>query len=221
MEGRWKSMNDHGINEQLIPIGGGWRYEQEYGIDSEQKPFIYRIPEQGSAESFGHLVRLVTIFRVNQGMDIGEPDLDVANYIKIASRGNDIYKTGPIMRSRAITPLIYVMRTWLDAMQLKRPDTISSEDAGNRATICAQCPHNVEWKIKACGDCNDQVINKGACLRKVTTFPPADVLRACRVHGVYLPAAIFLDSDDLPDRSEQAPASCWMTTRDHERRPPG
>lgn len=200
-------LEDLGVITALKPIGGGWRYMQ-----STQGRFE-RIPHEGSADTGAVLVEQVRQFRINEGIDIGDPVYDVADYIRKVSPPNDKYKGRAqlgVERVREIKPLIQVCREWLDATAARLPEKTDLDDATARAGVCQHCKHNVAWEVSACSDCNAAVTYKGICLRGRTEFAGDGFLRACRLHGVHLPTAIFIDRAFLPPRHEQAPEACWV-----------
>lgn len=193
-----------------MPIDG-WHYEQ-----TMKDGGVQRIPPKGCAGDDVQLVKQVKQFRAGAHIDLGEPEVDIAAYIKQHSPINDRYpgrlrrpETAP--RIRSIKPLIERVRDWLLFLQPKQPRLLIEDDAKRRGRICANCPQNIEWKT-GCLPCCDEIVQRGRHVRQRIDYPYADALRGCRAHGFYLPTAVFIDRDALGDTGAQAPEECWMHT---------
>lgn len=206
------TLQELGIISGLKPIGG-WRYPQPFGsgihiIKPEHAP-------KGHYANYGDkLVSAVQLFRRQHGIAEGDPARDVAEFIRRASPANDFYrgKSPEVIsrpRIRKKTPLIEVIRDWIRSLALDKPALTNPVQAAERSAICAQCPHNVKWKIN-CSECVEVVEYEGNLLRAMTSFDFDPALLACRLHSMYLPAAVFLDRDFHPERSPEAPAKCWV-----------
>jgi hypothetical protein len=205
------ALRDFDIIEDVKPIGGGWRYMQAQRDGSFQ-----RIPAQGSAQTAWKLVEQVRTYRINEGCPMGDPERDVAEYIKKVSPLNDRFKgKGGVLnkpRPEPFIPLIQRLREWLDGISPKRPKLEGLTIAGERSEICLKCPQNIRWKTQ-CGECNDAIDYLGHTLRARTSYDLDDALHGCRVHGLHLPSAVFIDRDDLPAKMADAPQSCWLPNR--------
>lgn len=200
------SLRDHNVIEGVTPIGGGWRYMQ-----LQQDGNFQRIPSQGRAGTARDLVAKVRQYRINAGINIGDVEKDVADYIKKVSPQNDVYK-GKVTGEKVIepkVPLIQRLREWLDSMIPKKPRIITKSEATERARVCMGCRQNIQWKIP-CAPCIEEVEYRGITLRGVPSYELDDALSACRLHRIYLPAAVFIDRDELPDRNPKAPDNCWI-----------
>jgi hypothetical protein len=200
-------LEDMGLATGVKPIGGGWRYLQTL------KGEIHRIPHTGSETSAKALIEAVRIFRINEGIELGDPTADVVDFIRKASPQNDRWKGRPrlgVQRIKEKVPLIQVCREWLDKTTLENPTLTDYDTAVNRAGVCEHCPQNVAWKLSNCADCNEKVEYKGTILRQRVEFALDSCLRACRLHGFHLPSVVFIDRDALPPRNEQAPEKCWV-----------
>lgn len=202
------SLRDFDIIEDLKPIGGGWRYIQAYPNGSLQ-----RIPNQGAAPTARSLVQQVRQFRINEGLPMGDPERDISEYIRKVSPNNDRYrgKGGRlnVPRPEPFIPLIQRVREWLDGTAPRKPMIVSEPEATERAQICIACQQNVRWKTN-CGECNTAADYIAFTMRGVLSYPLDDALHGCRIHGMHLPAAVFIDRDDLPAKLPEAPAPCWM-----------
>lgn len=198
---------DQGVIDSVKPIGGGWRYLQEF------QGKTWRIPAEGSANSAEDLVKQVREFRITAGIELGDPFLDVCEYVKKVSPNNDRWK-GRVKgapRNREITPLIQHLREWIDRTAANHPRFVLNEEARQRAIVCLKCPQNIRWHLSGCGDCNEEVHRRSYLLRQgKDVSPESDSMCACRLHRVHLASAIFLDQDFLPQRHTDAPTQCWM-----------
>lgn len=194
-----------------MPVDG-WHYEQPLPAGGTQ-----RIPPRGCAGNDGELLKQVKQFRANIGVSLDNVEIDIAGYLKVHSPINDKYPgrtrslNPPQRKARPIKPLIERIRDWQLVMAPKQPRLLIEDDAKTRAGVCARCPQNIEWKT-GCLPCCDEIIQRGRHLRQRVDYPYADSLRACRLHGFYLPAAVFVDIDKLGDPHPDAPEVCWMKT---------
>lgn len=209
------TLAEQGIITGLKPIGG-WRYPQPFaGTFSIVLPM--HAPEGHYPNHGEKLVAAVILFRRMQGIPAGEPERDVAEFIRRASPQNDYYR-GKVPdsigkpRVRSITPLIQDIREWIEATILQKPDMVGIGDASDRAQICIKCQQNVRWRID-CAPCNEEVEQRGLMLRAIPIFDYDPALLACRLHKMALQAAVFLDRDFLPARSESAPEPCWIPAK--------
>lgn len=207
------ALKDHGIIEDLKPLGGGWRYVQDVRGTLHTIPASFDpIKKTNGAIKGRVLVEMVRQFRINMGLPEGTPDQDIADFIKRISPPNDRFRTThgvSIPRTHAIRPLAQDLREWVDAVAPERPMLLTEPEATERAQACLKCPQNIKWKT-GCGECNTEIEYRGALLRNRANYGYDELLRGCRLHKVLLSAAVFLDRDNLPARDPQAPAECWM-----------
>lgn len=200
------SLKEYGVNESIMPQEEGWRYEQPF------QDGIQRIPPKGCAGTPKKLCELVKWFRVNNGIDQGNIEQDVAEYIKRVSPMNDRFpnrKKKEEPRPAKKRPYIERIRDWLISIAPKRPVLLIEDDARERADTCIGCRQNVKW-VTGCLPCCENVKSRGQNLRQRPSFELDDSLGACRLHDLYLPAAVFLDIDSLPVRRSDAPPQCWL-----------
>lgn len=198
----------YGVGTGVMPGGGGWRYEQPLPQGGLQ-----RIPPKGCAGTDGALVRQVEMFRVNNGIDVGDVASDVAEYIKVVSPMNNRFPgRRPVNQPEAqpkFRPGIERIKDWLITASQKAVRLLIEDDADARFTICSKCPHNVKWQT-GCISCGEAVKHRGQNLRQRAAYKHDDQLGACKLHALYLPAAVFLDRDNLPEVNPQAPEFCWL-----------
>lgn len=200
------TLEEHGVITAIKPSREGWRYEQELGGQ------LWRIPAQGSAGTGEKLVEAVQSFRLSNGLPVGDPVADVADYIKKVSPLNDKWKGRVIgqARRRDIAPIIHELRQWIDATAQAKPRFVLNEEASQRALVCLKCPQNIRWEVSGCGACNEDIETRSYALRQAKRTPGELALKACRLHRVHLPAAVLLDRDYLPPRHPDAPPPCWV-----------
>lgn len=202
------ALKDLDIIEDLKPIGGGWRYMQLARDGS-----FHRVPVTGGAPTARKLVEMVRQYRINEGINMGDPERDIADYIRKVSPNNDRFrgKGGVLGRPRAAdyVPPIQRIREWVDSMSPRKPRLVGIEEATPRAQACIGCPQNIRWKTP-CGECNEAVDYAGYTMRGLAVYELDEALHGCRLHGIHLPSAIFIDRDDLPPRVPTAPAYCWL-----------
>lgn len=198
-------LGDYGVIEDLVPVDG-WLYLQFY--DGR----MWRIPFEGEAKDGPDLIEQVRQFRINQGIPLGDPVFDVADFTKKRSPANDRFGGREVGKPRIgpRQPVIQACRDWLNALAQEKPELCGEDEATARAAVCQHCPQNIKWRLDTCGACNDAVAEKGMYLRRRIEFKADAALNACRLHRFYLPTAVFIDRDALPPRHQDAPAACWV-----------
>lgn len=192
-----------------MPQSAGWRYEQPLPQGGFQ-----RIPARGCAGTDGELVRQVRFFRINTGIDVGNPEFDVAEFIKRESPLNNRFPNRTTKASEEAAkpqfrPLIERVKDFLVSVGRKNPRLMIEDEADERSMVCADCPQNVKWQT-GCEPCNDAVRSRGQNLRQLPHYKHDKDLRACRLHDLFLPTAVFLDRENLPAVNPDAPQACWM-----------
>lgn len=199
-----------GVGTGVMPICG-WTYQQLLPDGSKQ-----RIPATGEAGSDSKLVEQVKMFRLNNGIDIGDVDGDVAAYIRRESPINDrfpgkVYASSPEMIEARMghRPYIERIRDWLRSISGKRPRLLIEDDADARALVCMECQHNVPWKT-GCLPCCEAVESAGQNVRQRPGYKHDKKLGACRLHDTHVSTAVFIDRESLPETNPNAPDFCWM-----------
>lgn len=202
------ALKDYDINDGHKPLGGGWRYMQPMP-DGQ----IFRIPTHGTLPSGEQLVEAVKTFRTNNGINMGNVELDVADYIRRVSPINDAYngKKGILgtVVAQPFIPLITRIREWIDKLAPRKPELVDITEANRRAQICIGCNQNIRW-MTDCGTCNDTIEYMGKNARQLPNYELDDALLGCRIHNAHLPTLVFLDQAYLPARIEKQPAHCWI-----------
>lgn len=202
------ALEDYGVITGIMPEKEGWRYEQEWEGGKQ------RIPPKGCAGTGKRLVEMVKKFRINIHVDVGNVEEDVANYIKSVSQINNRFprkqffnsNPEPVKKKKSIQSRI---RDWLRKIMPTHPRLLMEDEAIARSEICSKCRANVKWS-DGCVPCAKEIYSMAQNVRQRPSFEPSDNLKACVLHDIYLPAAVFIDSDHLPARHPSAPEFCWM-----------
>jgi hypothetical protein len=197
-------LQDYGIITSLTPVSG-WHYLQTWDGG------VQRIPPEGEAPDEMSLVRQVTLFRVNQQMEVGDVESDVADYIKFISPANiRLNGAKPSSVTHGFRPLITRIQAWLAELIPQRPRRVRDEVAQARGLICLACPQHIKWQTE-CDPCNGAIEYHGRVLRQKAAFPlDKQLTGGCRLHNFLCSAAIFLNLESLPARSPEAPPQCWL-----------
>lgn len=176
-----------------------------------------RIPHKGCAGTDAKLVEMVKQYRANTGIDMGDVEGDVAEYIRAISPINDRRPGKPRKvlvdeeKPFGFRPYINRIRDWLISVAPKQPRLLIEDEADERAQACMKCKHNVPWRT-GCLPCNEQVLDRSYNVRQRPDYKHDDNLGACRLHDFHNPAAVFIDREFLPKVHKDAPAECWMKT---------
>lgn len=202
-------LEPYGINTTVVPVGGGWHYLQEMPDGSK-----HRIPTQFVLPSDAALIKAVVQFRANHNLPQGDVMADIADYVRKISPENDRFRRNPHLRPKAkpLDPratLSHRITDWLRNECPRQPRLIPTHEADERSEICAKCPQNVQWKT-LCYPCNEITEAFGQNLRQRPGYKFDSQLKACRLHSLYLPAAVFVDRDALPPVNGDAPSACWL-----------
>lgn len=194
------------VNQALVPNGDGWWFSQPFG-DGFQ-----RIPTSGSAKNARELCDAVFLFRSQQGIPLGNYEAEIAAHIlKVSPRnliGNAPY-VPYVPDKSAFVPFINRVTGWLIEVSRTQPRLANMDEVLERAAKCAKCRQNVEWKTD-CKPCVEAVVYRGNVLRQRTNYLLDPKLKACRLHDLFLPAAVFLDRDNVPKRTPTTPSECWL-----------
>lgn len=207
------SLDQFGVITAVSPSDEGWRYEQPMRDGSLQ-----RIPSKGDAGTPNLLIEQVQTFRAVNHLDRTERqdvEHDISVYIIKVSPMNAKFRgirnySPPVARPNS-RPIGGRIRDWLLQLAPKQPRLIIADDASKRAEVCLGCPQNIKW-LSSCSPCNDEVKARGRNLRQRAGFEHDEGLKACRCNSLFLPAAVFVDREFLPDPNEQSPENCWLRT---------
>src|SRR5882757_2861614 len=145
-------LEDYGLKTGLMPIDG-WRYFQSFEEE------LVRIPFDGCAGSGPALVCLIRDFRIANLIEPGNPELDVANYIRGVSPINDRFpgkQYSQTIPANSRKSLIERIKEWLMGISARRPTLLLQAEAIERANICSSCRQNVQWKT-GCLPCCESI----------------------------------------------------------------
>lgn len=204
-------LEKYGITCGIMP-STEWSFQQPLPQGGMQ-----RIPVKGCAGTDAELVKQVTFFRVNAGIDVGNVEAEIAAYIRRESPinnrfpGREYPEDIPEPKEKAVhkRPVIERIRDWLRDVSAKRPRLILEDDADVRMEVCAKCHQNIKWKT-GCHPCVEAVDARAMNVRQRPSYKGDKKLGACRLHDLHLPTAVFIDRDNLPEVNPSAPEECWM-----------
>lgn len=195
------------VNQSLVPSGEGWWFPQPFGKG------IQRIPVKGCAGSPKALCEAVLLFRSQHGILLGNYEAEIATHMLRVSPQN-ILGNAPFVPYEApvepVPPLINRVAAWLSHVSNQQPRLIHIDEAKERAEICLKCKAHCEWRTKGHDTMEATIGYRGATVRQCSSHPLDSKLKACRLHDLYLPAAVFVDRDNLPKKLETTPENCWL-----------
>ena len=201
-------LKPYGINPDLAPSGAGWWFPQPFSDG------IQRIPASGCTGSAEKLCEEVLRFRSREGIPLGDYKAEIAAHMAKVSPLNRIDKRHPLPvpvpeKREESVPLITRVVQWLIEVSSRTPRVVRVDEADERAGVCLKCPHNVKWR-NGCAPQVDSVILRGMALRQRPIYSHDQDLLACRIHSLFLPAAVFVDRDYLPHKTSDTPQPCWL-----------
>jgi len=199
---------DHPVPRDGMVPPGGFVYPQPLGGGTKTKVL--------SGDSEDHLIEVVTRFRVQNRIEVGDPRGDVHHY-RCSQHPGYCKKPGVrLSRKRRLSPgiteksLLHRIFEWV--ADLWETPVASRKLAGGaevaeRARICLSCPARREWRhgCPACVSATDRssyIMRKG---RDVFSRPDT----GCSHHGWDLRLAVLLENP-VPI-SSGAPPGCWAT----------
>lgn len=172
------------------------------------------------AHTFPDLFELITEWRTRNGVEVGNPQRDVDNYVcsqwphfchKESNDGPPPSQRGKTMSSR--------VTTWAILRAREQPpggyDMVSNDESEKRAQICAKCPLNVAWV--GCQNCHQSTLSILSVVRKLRGTSLDNSLLACEACGhdnrtaVHLPLEILKPMD--PQEQNHLPPGCWKKTK--------
>lgn len=203
-----------GVITGIMPEKEGWRYEQPMPEGGVQ-----RLPPKGCAGTDAALVEMVKMFRIQANIDLGEPALDVAEYIKRVSPMSNRFrnkktkhaeaKEAESLQKKLHRPIIERIKDWLLVVGRKEIRLLIEDEADERAGVCIQCRQNIKWTT-GCVPCCEAIISRGQNVRQRPSYKHDDALGACRLHDFKISTAVFIDREQLPALNPNAPEECWM-----------
>lgn len=203
---------------------GGWRYAENGKMIVDD------------AVSYEDLINKLSQYRAFCGLPLGNPQQDIDRYICATypnmcgghapepEEGVDQVELSygqPVQKK----PRERVMNWAVNRMQKAgQIEFVDAEEADRRASICAQCPMQVQWNepIEGCPGCQAYVEEADTKLIKLrANKASAYVLnlygKSCKVAGHDLETACWLEAPALLHRrnySGQFPKQCWLNELD-------
>ena len=197
------SLEDYNLTTAVVPVCK-WTFPQDYNGRT-----ITITAASGSS-----LVTEVENFRINQGMEVGDVEFEVAQYIGNASPEN--VRLGlrlrniPTRPTQKFYPLIERIKRWFVAVLPLRIKFCDQKDAEDRAVVCLGCPQNVSWQVTGCGRCNEDINERAVIFRAGSKTKLDLTLKGCRIYGAELRCLVHFDVDALPKPNDKAPSNCWI-----------
>lgn len=188
----------------VIPPGGFHFIEKHNGVE-------IRIDSHSVEDTAKALLQ----FRLNNGIPPGNPQQDVFNFIcgqwpHFCHDNTADYMQTPVpvreehMSRRAVN---WMVRLW----NLGANNEIPASEADRRASICANCPLNVDYIGGACAPCIESLDRLAFVWRRQRTTPDDAKLKGCRATGQLNVVAV--QANQLPPLAdgdlERLDAGCW------------
>lgn len=145
------------------------------------------------------LVRRVTDYRASNGIPLGDVEQEILEFNQS--------KTANVIPTRKIVSLRERVIKWLEGKLREKPKYVSDEEANRRASICVNCPMNVQnWTVgEKCGRCLENANRAAAVI--LMGRPQHRPLGACAALEQQNKVAVWLDDPQKADAS--LPDFCW------------
>lgn len=167
-----------------------------------------------TGDSIETLAKVLTAYRLNNGLPPGDSRQDIVDFIcgQWPHFCSDESTTllSPIDQPPS-APLSKRVAVWIAGLwNLGSNNLISAEEAEKRAAICRVCPFNQDFRAGGCPSCVDGADRLAYVWLAGRTVKDPHSLKACRVSGAHLQAAIFANRQPadvlLPSGF---PSACW------------
>jgi hypothetical protein len=183
----------------MVPPGGFHYFQGDVRLTADTVPDLYA---------------RVADYRGQNGLPTETVKADVDMYI--CGQFPDFCHTVDevsVSLQRAADPkasLLSDLQTWTtNLMMSPRPRTLVGDElAEARASVCARCAFNSNWK-SGCGSCVAAVDRASASLRQARDTRSTPMLGGCRILRHDNRTAVFLDPSEL-HASGDLPAHCWV-----------
>lgn len=162
------------------------------------------------SEDGDKLVQDVREFRARQHIPIGDPEKDVADFVKGYSPMNDRFpgrEIKPVRTPERKEMLGQRVIEWLVGMIAKKPELMLASTAEERSNGCIGCPHNTPLDY---GLVSDHIRDRGIQIRQKPIWAQDGKVNACRKYNIWLPAALFMGPEFLPTPLPDTPPQCFL-----------
>lgn len=170
-----------------------------------------------TAATYEILYKLISEWRMRNGIDPGDPETDVDNYI--CSQWPHVCKPtesdgAPIaMRERSLGSRV---NAWAAVMVREQPQggykMVGEDVAIERAKKCLICPYNKAWVT--CSNCARSALSLLLQLRKLRRIDIDNCLLGCEVCGHDNATAIHMQDYNPGDEAKKGlPQCCWIANK--------
>lgn len=193
------------IVEGIIPPRG-WHYVSPTG---------YRVPAQGEAHNFLHLVDLISKHRLENRLDVGNPSKDAEEYLcsSFPHVCGGHTNTGSINVHSVSAPSIGrpvdLVNSWANVLldHKEKVELVPANEANQRSMSCRGCIYNQEWE-NGCGPCISTARRALAILRQGNDVKEPEQMRYCGLHRIETRTAVWLERRTFGPVN--APDYCWL-----------
>lgn len=191
------------------------------------KPIIGMIPPGGwhyydgdaklTGHSYDNLLEVVTNFRAENYLPVGDVEGDVNSYICSKNpnfcHGVDMVVVTSVNTPSQKTELLNDVTIWAKNVinSSKEVALVSSELAEQRAKICLNCKQNVQWK-SGCGACVKATDRLSASIRQAKETKTSKALGGCLLLRHDNKSAVFMSRDSISP-SDNLPVDCWLNLK--------
>jgi hypothetical protein len=211
---------------QIVPPGG-WHVP----VPESDEPL--------RADSHDDLVQVLTRYRIDNNLPMGNPESEIDNYI--CNAWPHVCGASSLVRSEGEDdkpPLAYgqpIKRRLIDRIagwaanrysRLGCVQLVSNEEAERRSGLCVGCPKNIiKWRENAtrdCAPCAERIQALDVLLYKIRRGEKVErekQLGACLQFGHENQSAVHLSEDMLRHRKHYttgAPEFCWLLKMDDQ-----
>lgn len=193
------------VVEGIVPPGG-WHFKDPSG---------YRVPATGEAVGFLDLVSMVQKHRLENRLEIGNPEADVEGYLcttfphlcGIHHMPRGAYVVNNAAQERFVDVILAWANTLLDYIHQGKVERVPESEANRRGEICRACPFNVVWEDQ-CGPCTATAQRALATIRSGLDVSHFQRMHYCRHHRFDARTAVWLGRAHFG--ASAAPDNCWL-----------
>lgn len=178
--------------------------------------FAQRLPNGGFhwffASTRDDLVRQLIQFRSQAGIEAGDPLTETKHLVSGASHTLNTYRDGRSLRER--------VTAWKANRQFGKLELVDQETANERASLAAQCSHNVLNYADSCLECYSSTLRDLFAMRQGKSTPYDSQLGADSICGHDNQTAVWLDAKHLKhivnylDELKEKCPNCWLLKLD-------
>jgi hypothetical protein len=190
------------------------------------KPIIGMIPPGGwhyydgdvklIGNTYGNLIEVVTNYRAENHIPIGDIEGDVNSYICSKNpnycHGVDMVTVKSVNPPNQKTELLNDITVWAKNTinSNKEVKLVSNELAEQRAKICLYCKYNYEWR-GGCGACVNATERLLSSIRNAKETKSSKHIGGCKLLRHDNKTAVFLNKENITS-SNSIPRECWLNS---------